>query len=109
MTFGCHMRFWLYIIYASASSHGSGELVDLYSLTRALLHYTDQVLFVLMLYIQMNNFSVMAALFPIFLGLTCTKQQMKCLAQGHNTVTPAAVSESRTSNHSIPILTLYHQ
>ena len=30
--------------------------------------------------------------FPVFLGWTSTKQQIKCLAQGHNTVMPGTVS-----------------
>ena len=32
----------------------------------------------------MNSFSVMSG--QVFLGLTSTKQRIKCLAQGHNTV-----------------------
>ena len=39
--------------------------------------------FELVLYIPVNIFSVMLGL---FLGLTNTKQRLKCLAQGHNTV-----------------------
>ena len=42
-----------------------------------------------MLYLQVNNFSVMSG---DFLGWTKTKQLIECLAQGHNTVTPPAVS-----------------
>ena len=37
----------------------------------------EACLFVLVLYIPANNFSV-------FLGLTSTKQRVKCLAQGHD-------------------------
>ena len=37
------------------------------------------------------HFSVMSAWFPVFLGWTSTKQQIKCLAQRHNTVTPPTV------------------
>ena len=37
-------------------------------------------LFVLILYIPVNNFWQ----FPVFLGWTDTKQQKKCLAQGYN-------------------------
>ena len=40
------------------------------------------VLFGLILYILVNNFSVMSG--QDFLGLTSTKQRIKCLAQGHN-------------------------
>ena len=39
----------------------------------------------LMLYIPVNNFSVILG--RLFLGLTSTKQGLKCLAQGHNEVT----------------------
>ena len=39
-------------------------------------------LFVLILYIPVNNFSVMSGW--VFLGLTSTKQRIKCLAQGHS-------------------------
>ena len=39
------------------------------------------------------------------LGLTSSKQQVKCLTQGYNTVTLAG-SEARTSNPSIPSLML---
>ena len=42
-------------------------------------------LFVLIHYITVNNFSVMCVW--VFLGLTNTKKQIKCLAQGHNIVT----------------------
>ena len=42
-------------------------------------------LIVLMLYAQVNNFSVMSA---NFLGGASTTQRIKCLAQGHNTVPP---------------------
>ena len=38
------------------------------------------VLFVLMLYIPVSNFSVTLGWFPVFLGWTSTKQQLKCLA-----------------------------
>ena len=44
-------------------------------------------LIVLMLYIPVNYFSAMPGRFPVFLGWSSTKQQIKCLAQGHNTVT----------------------
>ena len=45
---------------------------------------------VLMLFIPVNSFSVMAGQFLVFLGGTSTKQQIKCLSQGHK------VSFSRT-------------
>ena len=48
-------------------------------------------LFVLMLYVPVNNFSVKSGRLSIFLGLTNTKQRLKCLAQGHNTVTPVSL------------------
>ena len=34
----------------------------------------------------------MSGQFPVFLGLTSTKQRIKCFAQGQNTVTQLAVS-----------------
>ena len=43
-------------------------------------------LFVLILYVPVNNFSVMLGW--VFLGWTSTKQTIKCLAQGHNAVPP---------------------
>ena len=52
-------------------------------------------MFCLILYIPVNNFSVMLGW--VFLVCTSTKQRIKCLAQGHNTVTLPA----------IPSLTLY--
>ena len=48
-----------------------------------------QPLFVLMLYVPNNNFSDMSGWLPVFLSWTSTT---KCLAQGHNTVTPPVVS-----------------
>ena len=48
-------------------------------------------LFMLMLYIQVNNFSVMSGKFPEFLGWTRTEQRIKCLAHGHNTVPPLSL------------------
>ena len=56
-----------------------------------------------MLYVPVNNFSAMSGQFPAFLGWTSTKQQITCLAEGHNTVTPVRL----TSNPSIPSLMLY--
>ena len=43
----------------------------------------------LILYIPVNIFSIMLG--RVFLGGTSTKQKIKCLAQGHNTVTPLEV------------------
>ena len=43
----------------------------------------------LILYVPVNNFSVMSR--QVFLDWTCTKQQIKCFAQGHNTVTQPVV------------------
>ena len=42
--------------------------------------------FCLILYVPVNNFSVMSG--QVFLALTSTKQRIKCLAQGHNAVPP---------------------
>ena len=49
-------------------------------------HNIRPCLFVLILYVQVNNFSVMST--SLFLGLTSTKQRIECLAQGHNAVLP---------------------
>ena len=43
-------------------------------------------LFCLILYIPVNNLSVISG--RVFLGSASTKQGLMCLAQGHNTVTP---------------------
>ena len=43
-------------------------------------------LFDLILYVPVNNFSVMSG--RVFLCRTSTKQGLMCLAQGHNAVTP---------------------
>ena len=48
-------------------------------------------LFVLMLYIPINNFSVMLRQFPFLLGSTSTKQWIKCPAKRHNPVTPVSL------------------
>ena len=53
--------------------------------------YSMLILFALMLYIQVNNFSIISGQFPVFLGWTGTKQQTKCLVQGHNTMTPVCL------------------
>ena len=44
-------------------------------------------LFDLILYVPVNNFSVMLG--RVFQGWTSTKQGLMCLAQGHNAVAPA--------------------
>ena len=54
---------------------------------------------VLLINVPVNNFSIILGWFPIFLRWTSTKQRIKYLPQGHNTMTV----ESQTSNHSIPI------
>ena len=43
------------------------------------------ILLYLILYVPVNNFSVMSGW--VFLGLTTTKQWLMCLAQGHNAMT----------------------
>ena len=48
--------------------------------------FTVKCLFDLILYVQVNNFSVM--LEWVFLGWASAKQGLICLAQGHNVVTP---------------------
>ena len=60
------------------------------------------LLIFLMLYVPVNNFSVISG--QLFLGLTSTKQWIKYLAQGHS---DSASSEARTSNLSIPSPTPY--
>ena len=60
------------------------DCIDSRSLPSSLL-WTDCVaLFDLILYVQVNNFSVMLG--QLFLGWTCTKQRLMCLAQRHKTV-----------------------
>ena len=62
--------------------------------------WTDEslILFGLILYVPINNFSVMLG--QVFLGGISTKQWIKCLAQGHNTVTPQAVRLELTTIQS---------
>ena len=48
-------------------------------------------MFLFMLQVPVINFSVMPGRFPVFLGCTSTKQRIKCLAQGHNTVPPISL------------------
>ena len=61
-------------------------------------------LFIMILYIPVNHFSVMSEW--VFLGWTSTKQVLMCLAEGHNRVAP--VSEAWTRNPSISSQALYH-
>ena len=58
----------------------------------------------LILYIPVNNFSVMSG--QVLFGWTSTKQRIKCLAQGHKAV-PLAAVKARTRNPSIRSLALY--
>ena len=59
--------------------------------------------FVLILYVPVNNFSVMSG--RVFLGWTSTKQRIKCPAQGHNTITVTTLAVRLTrSTPSIPSL-----
>ena len=53
--------------------------------SKLLLLYLAQ--FVLILYIPVNNFGVLS--WP-FIGRASTNQKIKCLAQGHNTVSPVS-------------------
>ena len=59
-------------------------------------------LFDWILYVPVNNFSVMSG--PVFLGWTSTKQRIKFLAQGHN----SASGEARARNPSILKQAHYH-
>ena len=45
----------------------------------------------LILNIPVNNISVMSG--QVFLGLTSTKQRIKCLAHGHNAVPPVRLKQ----------------
>ena len=58
------------------------------------------VLFDLILYVPVNNFSVMSG--QVFLGWISTKQGLMCLAQGRNAVTPVrlktAIPRSRVKH-----------
>ena len=61
------------------------------------------VSFDLILYVPVNNFSVMLG--RVFLGSTSTKQGLMCLAQGHNTVPPVrlepATPQSRDKHSTL--------
>ena len=48
--------------------------------------FCDICLFAFILYVPVNNYSVMSG--RILLSLTSSNQRMRCLAQGHNTVPP---------------------
>ena len=48
------------------------------------IHVIVFFLFLLMFYVPVNNFSVMSG---VFLSCTSSKQRIKRLAKGHNTVT----------------------
>ena len=61
------------------------------------LSHSWQILFGLILYVPVNKFSVMSG--QVFLGWTSSKQQIKCLAQGHNTVTLSMVKLESTTLH----------
>ena len=76
---------------------GSNKLLTLYQMmnttwfplltrwySRTRLEYF--FLFDLILYVPVNNLSVMSG--RVFLGWTCTKLGLMCLPQGHNAVTP---------------------
>ena len=57
-------------------------------------------LFDLILYVPVNSFSV--KLGRVFLGLTSSKQKIKCLAQGHNAVVKLEPATPRSRvKHSI--------
>ena len=76
--------------------------VNLNSRTRLI----QEALFVLILYIPaVNDFSVMSGW--VFMGWTSTKQRIKCLAHGHNTVTLVSLETSSPSIKS-NILPLSH-
>ena len=53
--------------------------------------YVYHISFVVMLYVPVNNFSVMSGL---FLGCASTKQKIKCLAPGHNAVSQVRLEPS---------------
>ena len=58
-------------------------------------------MFVSMLYVSVNNFTVVSGRFPVFLGWTSTKHLIKCLAQGHNTVTTDRPSISNLRRYKL--------
>ena len=48
-------------------------------------------LFLLILYVSVNNFSVMSGRFPVILGWTSTKQKSLCFAKEHSAVPPVSL------------------
>ena len=56
--------------------------------------------FILMLYVPVNNSSVMTEQVTVFLDWISTKQRIKCLAEGHDTV-PRWVSSQRPFDRKI--------
>ena len=58
-------------------------------------------LFDLILYVPVNNFSVMSG--RVNLGWTSTQQGLMCLAQGHNTVTPVTPRWPQGHNTVTPV------
>ena len=64
------------------------EITPLNLYSNSSIKHTPICLFVLTLYIPVNNFSVMLR---CFLGWPKTKQRIKCLAQGDNTVSPVMI------------------
>ena len=68
--------------------------------------YASRMYFDLILYFPVNNLSSMSG--PVFLGCTSTKQELMCLAQGHNTVAPVRLepttpqSRVKHSNTALP-------
>ena len=67
------------------------HLILLSDIQKEIVLWNTVCLFVLMLYIPVYNFSVMLGQFSVFLGWTSSKQCIKCLVQGHNTVNSPAV------------------
>ena len=61
-------------------------------------------MFVLLLYVTVNNFLVIFGFFPAFLGWTSTKQRIKCLTQGHNTVPPMSLKLKSPFNPTTELL-----
>ena len=48
-------------------------------------------IFVLFLYVSVDNFSVISGRFPVLLALTSTKIKLKCLTQGLNALSPVSL------------------
>ena len=87
--------------FVNTCSKGSDETALLRRLSSALIalvfdKYQNLIswlfcLIVLMSYIPVNIVSIMMGHFPVFLHSTSSKQRIKCLAQGHNTVPPVSL------------------